>query len=204
MNALLWVRDHILAAAGPGKRDYADRRVSLPLERMMESRSPYAYNGHPEDAVFPCEESARHILAAAPTTSPAARMGAAARMCRAHSGGGGRGGRGADPQRGQAHSPLGSDDQMHRGGLRLFGGQLCALRRVCRGSDKNSRYSKNARSRCFPKPEALPHAFVVCGNALPPRNLGFPSRGRPHLLDLRPRHQARPRISSISARLRAK
>ena len=53
-TALICDRDHILAAAGPGKRDYADRRVSLPLERMMESRSPYAYNGHPEDAVFPC------------------------------------------------------------------------------------------------------------------------------------------------------
>ena len=75
-TALICDRDHILAAAGPGRRDYADRRVSLPLERMMESRSPYAYNGHPEDAVFPCEESARHILAAAPILAAGDVVGA--------------------------------------------------------------------------------------------------------------------------------
>ena len=75
-TALICDRDHILAAAGPGKRDYADRRVSLPLERMMESRSPYAYNGHPEDAVFPCEEAARHILAAAPILAAGDVVGA--------------------------------------------------------------------------------------------------------------------------------
>ena len=43
---------------------------------MMESRSPYAYNGHPEDAVFPCEESARHILAAAPILAAGDVVGA--------------------------------------------------------------------------------------------------------------------------------
>ncbi len=78
-TALICDRDHILSAAGPGRRDYPDRRVSLPLERLMENRVPYSYSGHPDEALYPCEETSRHILAAAPILAAGDVVGAV--MC---------------------------------------------------------------------------------------------------------------------------
>ena len=59
-------RDRILAAAGAGRRDLADRSVSQPLERVMESRKPYLSEGDPEHVLLPCEGSLRPLLCAWP------------------------------------------------------------------------------------------------------------------------------------------
>ena len=56
----------ILAAAGSGKRDLADRSVSQPLEKVMESRKPYLSEGDPEHVLLPCEGSLRPLLCAWP------------------------------------------------------------------------------------------------------------------------------------------
>lgn len=66
LPAIVCDRDHILAAAGPGKRELADRRVSQPLERLMENRRSYAHSGKNGEAVYPCEGAGYHVLAAAP------------------------------------------------------------------------------------------------------------------------------------------
>ena len=59
-------RDRILAASGAGRRDLADRSVSQPLEKLMDSRKPYQSDGSPEKALLPCEGSPRALLCAVP------------------------------------------------------------------------------------------------------------------------------------------
>ena len=41
LTAFVSDRDRILAASGAGRRDLADRSVSQPLEKLMDSRKPY-------------------------------------------------------------------------------------------------------------------------------------------------------------------
>lgn len=66
LTAFVADRDRILAAAGSGKRDLADRSVSQPLEKVMESRKPYLSDGDPEHVLLPCEGSLRPLLCAWP------------------------------------------------------------------------------------------------------------------------------------------
>ena len=66
LTAFVADRDRILAAAGAGRRDLADRSVSQPLERVMESRKPYLSEGDPEHVLLPCEGSLRPLLCAWP------------------------------------------------------------------------------------------------------------------------------------------
>lgn len=65
LTAFVADRDRILAAAGTGRRDLADRSISQPLERLMESRRPYLSEGG-EPMVLPCEGSVRGLLCAWP------------------------------------------------------------------------------------------------------------------------------------------
>ena len=66
LTAFVSDRDRILAAAGTGKRDLADRSISQPLEKLMESRRTYCNEGVPEKALLPCEGSPRALLCAVP------------------------------------------------------------------------------------------------------------------------------------------
>ena len=66
MTAFVTDRDHIIAISGPGKREIADRSISQPLEKLMESRRPYLSEGIPEQALLPCEGADRSILCAWP------------------------------------------------------------------------------------------------------------------------------------------
>ena len=66
LTAFVADRDRILAAAGSGRRDLADRSVSQPLEKVMESRKPYLSEGDPEHVLLPCEGSLRPLLCAWP------------------------------------------------------------------------------------------------------------------------------------------
>ncbi len=47
LTAFVADRDRILAAAGSGRRDLADRSVSQPLEKVMESRKPLPQRWRP-------------------------------------------------------------------------------------------------------------------------------------------------------------
>ena len=66
LTALVCDRDSIIAAAGAAKRDYQERGVSSPLERIMDRRKPFWHSGKAEECVFPCEGSDKHILGACP------------------------------------------------------------------------------------------------------------------------------------------
>lgn len=65
LTAFVADRDRILAAAGSGRRDLADRSISQPLERLMEGRRPYLNDGT-EQSILPCEGSPRVLLCAWP------------------------------------------------------------------------------------------------------------------------------------------
>ena len=65
LTAFVSDRDRILAASGAGRRDLADRSVSQPLEKLMESRKPYLRQDA-EQTVLPCEGSPRMLLCAFP------------------------------------------------------------------------------------------------------------------------------------------
>ena len=66
LTALICDRDRIIAAAGTAKRDYQERGVSIPLERIMDRRKPFWHSGKAEECVFPCEGADKHILGACP------------------------------------------------------------------------------------------------------------------------------------------
>jgi AbrB family transcriptional regulator (stage V sporulation protein T) len=66
LTAFVADRDHIIAASGTGKREILDRRISVPLEKLMESRTPYCSEGAPSEAVLPCEGAQRTLLCAWP------------------------------------------------------------------------------------------------------------------------------------------
>lgn len=66
LPALVCDRDAILAAAGAGKKDYLEKQVSIPVERIMSARRPYYYK---EELIYPCEGGSRHILLACPVVS---------------------------------------------------------------------------------------------------------------------------------------
>ena len=66
LTAFVADRDRILAAAGTGRRDLADRSVSQPLEKLMDARKPYQSPGTPEKTLLPCEGAPRVLLCAAP------------------------------------------------------------------------------------------------------------------------------------------
>ena len=59
LTAFVSDRDRILAASGAGRRDLADRSVSQPLEKLMDSRKPYQSDGSPEKALLPTGSPSR-------------------------------------------------------------------------------------------------------------------------------------------------
>ena len=77
-TALVCDRERVLAAAGPGRREYQDKPVSQPLERLMEQRTLYRHSGRAEDCLFPCPGADRHLLAMAPILSGGDVAGAVA------------------------------------------------------------------------------------------------------------------------------
>ena len=45
LTAFVADRDRILAVSGTGRRELADRSISLPLEKLMDARKPYQNEG---------------------------------------------------------------------------------------------------------------------------------------------------------------
>lgn len=78
LPAIVCDRDHIVAAAGPGRRELAERRVNAPLEKLMDARRSFEHPGTAETAVYPCEGSPRHLLSAAPIVAAGDVVGAVA------------------------------------------------------------------------------------------------------------------------------
>ncbi len=64
LPVLVCDRDHIVAAAGSGRKECEGQHISLQLEQMMNSRKFYAQT--PGETLYPCEGAPRPILLAAP------------------------------------------------------------------------------------------------------------------------------------------
>ncbi|NLA76410.1 MAG: AbrB/MazE/SpoVT family DNA-binding domain-containing protein, partial [Clostridiales bacterium] len=54
LPVLISDRDHIISCSGISKKDVLDRRVSAPLETLMEKRASYAYSSE-STALYPVE-----------------------------------------------------------------------------------------------------------------------------------------------------
>lgn len=65
-TTLVCDRDSIIAAAGSAKRDFLEKRISIPLEKIMNDRKNFCHSGKAEESVFPCEGTAKQILMACP------------------------------------------------------------------------------------------------------------------------------------------
>ena len=72
MTVLVCDRDHVIAAAGPNRKEFYERRVSVGLDEVMESRQTYVTTGNqrlqPVDGVPRYAAVASPILAAGDVT----------------------------------------------------------------------------------------------------------------------------------------
>ena len=72
MTVLVCDRDHVIAAAGPSRKEFYERRVSAGLDEVMESRQTYVAAGNhrlqPADSVPRYAAVASPILAAGDVT----------------------------------------------------------------------------------------------------------------------------------------
>ena len=71
-------RDHVVAVAGVGKKEFSERRVSQGLEEFLEHRRNYIYSSDEDAKVFPVEGIDRPAIACTPILSSGDVTGAVA------------------------------------------------------------------------------------------------------------------------------
>lgn len=71
-------RDHVVAVAGVGKKEFNERRVSQGLEEFLEHRQNYIYSSSDDVKVFPVEGVDRPAIACTPILSAGDVTGAVA------------------------------------------------------------------------------------------------------------------------------
>ena len=71
-------RDHVVAVAGVGKKEFSERRVSQGLEEFLEHRRNYIYSSDEDAKVFPVEGIDRPAIACTPILSSGDVTGAGA------------------------------------------------------------------------------------------------------------------------------
>ena len=71
-------RDHVVAVAGVGKKEFSERRVSQGLEDYLEHRKNYIYSSADDVKVFPVEGIDRAAIACTPILSSGDVTGAVA------------------------------------------------------------------------------------------------------------------------------
>lgn len=71
-------RDHVVAVAGVGKKEFSERRVSQGLEDFLEHRRNYIYSSADDVKVFPVEGIDRPAIACTPILSSGDVTGAVA------------------------------------------------------------------------------------------------------------------------------
>lgn len=71
-------RDHVVAVAGVGKKEFSERRVSQGLEEFLEHRRNYIYSSNEDAKVFPVEGIDRPAIACTPILSSGDVTGAVA------------------------------------------------------------------------------------------------------------------------------
>ena len=66
MTVLVCDRDHVIAAAGPNRKDFYERRVSSGLDEVMEGRQVYVAHAGATQRLQPVESLGRYAAVAAP------------------------------------------------------------------------------------------------------------------------------------------
>ena len=72
---LICDRERVVAAAGPGRRDHAGRRIGRPVETLMDRRRPWQQDPAGQ-SLYPFEGAARPLLAANPILAGGDVLGA--------------------------------------------------------------------------------------------------------------------------------
>lgn len=75
---IVFDRDHVVAVAGVGKKEFNERRVSQGLEEFLEHRRNYIYSSDEDAKVFPVEGIDRPAIACTPILSSGDVTGAVA------------------------------------------------------------------------------------------------------------------------------
>ena len=75
---VIFDRDHVVAVAGVGKKEFSERRVSQGLEEFLEHRRNYIYSSDEDAKVFPVEGIDRPAIACTPILSSGDVTGAVA------------------------------------------------------------------------------------------------------------------------------
>ena len=66
MTVLVCDRDHVIAAAGPNRKDFYERRVSAALDEVMEGRQTYVAQAGSAHRLQPVETLTRYAAVASP------------------------------------------------------------------------------------------------------------------------------------------
>ena len=66
MTVLVCDRDHVIAAAGPNRKDFYERRVSAALDEVMEGRQTYVAQAGSTHRLQPVETLTRYAAVASP------------------------------------------------------------------------------------------------------------------------------------------
>ena len=82
VTALVCDREEIVAASGPARRDCLNRRVSRPLEQIMEQRRLYVFGGRGCESLYPCEGTSDCIAVAMPVLAAGDMVGAVVLLSR--------------------------------------------------------------------------------------------------------------------------
>lgn len=69
LSVIICDRDAVIACAGVSKKEYTDKRLSEELERIMEKRSLYTWNGTGEGISPLPEETSHYVSCAMPIIS---------------------------------------------------------------------------------------------------------------------------------------
>ena len=64
--ALICDQETVLAATGPGCKFYLEKRIGLPVEKIMNSRQMYCHHGDGQESLYPCEGANKSILVGCP------------------------------------------------------------------------------------------------------------------------------------------
>lgn len=75
-TVLVCDRERVAASAGPDGKEYADKRIGMALDNLMERRRAFLWNGKAAEKIFVCENTRRHILAMYPVLANGELSGA--------------------------------------------------------------------------------------------------------------------------------
>ena len=78
---VIFDKDHVVAVAGVGKKEFNERRVSAALDDLIENRKSYLFSSKNDPRLMPVEGVNRYAMAVYPILSSGDVTGAVAFLC---------------------------------------------------------------------------------------------------------------------------